>query len=68
MTKVYAVTFMNYTDWTKDTVSNGEEEIGKVKYIHIGEDPFLILENDIEHYQKFGGGIRDMVFVGNIDK
>ena len=36
MEKVYEVEFMNYINCMNDTVSNGETEIGKTKYIFVG--------------------------------
>ena len=65
--KVYEVEFMQYTNYMKDTVSDGETEIGKAKYIHVGKEPFLIKESDFPKYQKFGGGFRIVRFVGNIE-
>ena len=64
MTKVYAVTFMKYTDCMEDTIHNNTED----KNIYIGREPFLIFEDDIKHYEKFGNGIRELRFVGYIDK
>lgn len=65
--KVYEVEFMQYTNCMNDTVSDGEKEIGKVTYIHVGREPFLIKESDFPKYQKFGGGFRIVRFVGNIE-
>lgn len=65
--KVYEVEFMQYTNCMNDIVSNGEKEIGKVTYIHVGREPFLIKESDFPKYQKFGGGFRIVRFVGNIE-
>lgn len=66
MEKVYEVEFMNYTNYMKDTVSNGEKEIGNVKYINVGKEPFLIRESEFDKYMKYGGGFRIVRFVGNI--
>lgn len=67
MEKVYEVEFMRYTNCMEDTVSNGETEIGKAKYIDVGKEPFLIKESDFPKYQKYGGGFRIVKFVGNIE-
>ena len=67
MEKVYEVEFMQYTNCMKDTVSDGEQEIGKATYIDVGREPFLIKESDFPKYQKFGGGFRIVRFVGNIE-
>jgi len=68
MLKVYRVTFMTYTNALKTTVSNGEFMIDKYKSIELGHEPFLITEDQIEYYNQFGGGIRNMEFVGYMEK
>ena len=65
--KVYEVEFMRYTNCMNDTVSDGEQEIGKVTYIDVSREPFLIKESDFPKYQKFGGGFRIVRFVGNME-
>ena len=66
--KIYKVTFRNYTNALKDTVSNRKEEdafsldTGGEAYIEA--DDLLITEDEIEAYQQFGGGIAHMTFVG----
>ena len=67
MEKVYEVEFMRYTNCMKDTVSDGEKELGKGKYLHVGREPFLIKESDFPKYMKYGGGFRIVRFVGNIE-
>lgn len=67
MEKVYEVEFMQYTNCMKDTVSDGNKEIGKTKYINVGKEPFLIKESDFNKYMKYGGGFRILRFVGNIE-
>jgi len=67
MEKIYEVEFMNYTNAMGDTVSDGEKEIGKAKYIHVGRQPFLIKESDFQNYMKYGGGFRIVKFVGNME-
>ena len=66
MEKVYEVEFMQYTNSVKDTVSDDGEN-GKTKYIHIGNEPFLIKESEFDKYMKFGKGFRVIEFVGNIE-
>lgn len=65
--KVYAVEFMSYTNSMKNTVSDKSNfKSGKVTYLDVGVDPFLITESQMEFYSKFGGGFRSLNFVGNI--
>lgn len=66
MEKVYEVEFMNYTNCMRDVVSNDEKEIGNMKYIDVGKEPFLIRESEFDKYMKYGGGFRIVRFVGNI--
>lgn len=67
MEKVYEVEFMQYTNCMNDTVSDGEKELGKGKYLHVGRKPFLIKESDFHKYMKYGDGFRIVRFVGNIE-
>lgn len=64
--KVYEVEFMKYTNCMRDTISNDEKEIGNMKYINVGKEPFLIRESEFDKYMKYGGGFRIVRFVGNI--
>ena len=64
MEKVYEVEFMNYTNCTRDTVSNGEDDTSKWEYIHVGKEPFLVRESELDKYSKYGGGFRTIKFVG----
>lgn len=66
MEKVYAVEFMEYTNYSRDTVSNGEREIKNMEHINVGKEPFLVRESELEKYRKFGGGFRNVKFVGNM--
>ena len=66
MEKVYEVEFMQYTNSVKDTVRD-DGEIAKTKYIHVGNEPFLIKESEFDKYMKFGKGFRVIEFVGNIE-
>ena len=56
--KAYKVTFMNYEN---DTVEDNEGN-----YLDIGKEDVIILEHQIPFYQKFGGGIRELIYVGNV--
>ena len=66
MEKVYEVEFMEYTNGLRDTVRNKYKEIGDMKYITVGEEPFLVRESELEKYMAWGGGFRIIRFVGNI--
>lgn len=66
MEKIYEVEFMKYTNCIRDTVSDGEEA-GKTKYIHVGDEPFLIKESEFDKYMKFGKDFRIIRFVGNME-
>lgn len=67
--KLYYVTFMYYTNCINDTVSNYESnghDLERIEYLTVGAEPFLLRESDLPKYQKFGGGYREIKFVGNI--
>lgn len=66
MEKVYEVEFMEYTNSMRDTVCNKHKEIGDMKYITVGKEPFLVRESELEKYRAWGGGFRYIEFVGNI--
>ena len=66
MEKVYEVEFMAYTNCRRDTVSNHAREIGDMKYISVGHEPFLVRESELEKYRAWGNGFRIIRFVGNI--
>jgi hypothetical protein len=59
--KVYKVTFVRYMNYRSNTVCDNDGN-----YIDIGDEEFVILEHEIPFYQKFGGGIRELKFVGNV--
>ena len=66
--KIYSVEFMNYTDCLKDTVSDWDGEsssIKDIKYLNVGHN-FLLKESQLELYRKFGGGYRNIKFVGEL--
>ena len=67
MEKVYEVEFMKYTNCMNDTVSDNNGELGKGRYLDIGREPFLVKESDLLKYEKFGGGFRNIRFVGNME-
>ncbi len=60
--KLYKVTFLEYTDPTKDTIKgpNGE-------YINVPND-MIISEKDIAFFSKCGGGFEDLKFVGYLKR
>lgn len=66
MEKVYEVEFMQYTNCFRDTVSDGNEDIGKRKYLQVGNDPVIIKESDLPKYMKYGNGFRTIEFIGNL--
>ena len=66
MEKVYKVEFMQYTNCLKDTVSDGNEDIGERKYLKIGINPIIIRESDLPKYMKYGNGFRSVEFIGNL--
>ena len=67
--KIYSVTFLRYTNALNDTVSDWDGVSSNHiadKYLKV-DRPFLIREQDIPYYQKFGGGFADLHFVGYLD-
>ena len=66
MEKVYEVEFMEYTNYSKEAVSDGGD-IGNTKYIYVNKEPFLIKESEFDKYMKFGKGFRIVKFVGNME-
>lgn len=69
LVKVYSVTFMQYTNCSRDTISNNKKD---TKYITVNEHgfehaPFLIKENEIDKYKDFGGGIKELIFAGYME-
>lgn len=64
--KVYSVEFMEYTDILQDTVSDWDgksSSIKDIKYLKVGHN-FLLRESQLEKYRKFGGGYKNIKFVG----
>jgi hypothetical protein len=64
--RVYSVTFNSYTNASNNTVSNNSKEPGAEKYITVGKEPFLVTEDQIETMCQYGGGIKTLIFVGNL--
>ena len=69
--KVYAVEFMSYTNYLKDTVSDWDgisSFTGNEKYLNVkGPHQFLVKEADLEKYRKYGQGYNKITFVGWMD-
>ena len=65
--KIYSVTFNEFTNYMKDTVSN-RKQIGSNddQYIGLGSQPLLVTEDQIEAIKQYGGGIETLKFVGNL--
>ena len=68
MEKVYKVEFMEYTNYSKDAVSDETKEIGHGQILHVGKEPFLVKECDLEKYKNYGGGYRSIIFVGYLEE
>lgn len=66
--KIYSVEFMTYTDSLEDTVSDWDGKSSSIKdieYLKVGHN-FLLRESQLEIYRKFGGGYRNIKFVGEL--
>jgi hypothetical protein len=63
-TKIYAATFIQYTNCMHDTVATNSESIKDEKYLDVTDGPILIREEDIEFYKQFGNGFDTLKFVG----
>lgn len=61
--KIYAVEFMNYTNYSHDTVCDESTGI----YLGVTKNPFLVRESDLPKYQKYGEGYREIKYVGNME-
>ena len=64
--KIYAVEFNSYTNALNNVVSNGDEDIGRRKYIHIPDGGLLVKESELDEYRKYGNGFASTKFVGTI--
>lgn len=60
--KVYRVEFMEYGNYSKDSVWDAERK----NFIELKEGPFLIRESDLDMYKEYGNGFKELVFVGYI--
>ena len=67
LVKVYEVEFMTYTNYIRDTVSNGAKKVEDLEYINTKCEPFLVPETDLDTYRKYGDGFRSIRFVGNME-
>lgn len=68
MIKLYKIEFMQYTNAMKDTVSNGAEDIADVKYIDVYKDGFIVKESQIDFIKGYGGGIKNLEFIGCMEE
>lgn len=66
MEKLYEIEFMRYTNCMRDTICNDAKDMKDTEYIHVGHEPFIVRESEIEKYKKWGGGFRVVRFVGNM--
>lgn len=65
--KIYDVEFMYYTGYSHDTVSSNPGEAKKdTKYLDTSASPFLVRESDLNIFQKYGGGFRNLRYVGTL--
>ena len=58
--KIYEVTFLEYTNPMKNTVKDKYDN-----YLDVTR-PFLIKECDITRISSFGGGIKELKYVGTL--
>ena len=59
--KIYAIEFMEYTNWEKICVYN-EKTDSYISLSHKG--PLLVRESDLSKYQDYGNGIKSIEYVG----
>ena len=65
--KIYDVEFMYYTGYSRDAVSSNPGEVKKdTKYLDTSASPFLVRESDLHIFQKYGGGFRNLRYVGTL--
>ena len=66
--KIYAVEFIEYTNFSKTTVSDydGVMQLKDIKYLEVGPESCLIRESDLPYFQKFGKGFRSIRLVGEL--
>ena len=61
--KIYAVEFMEYTNWEKVCVSSNPGQID-AEYLDFGKETCLVRESDLPIFQKYGHGFRSITCVG----
>lgn len=61
-TKLYEVTFREYTNWTKNTISDGKGL--QSDYIEVDNGSLIIADYEFEYYKQFGGGFNTIRFIG----
>ncbi len=65
--KIYEVEFMYYTGYSRDAVSSNPGEVKRdTKYLDTSASPFLVRESDLYIFQKYGGGFRNLRYVGTL--
>lgn len=65
-TKIYLVDFIEYTNYSRETVSNQERNIGDEKYLHVSKEGFLVREEHLDYVKQYGKGIRSIKLVGEL--
>lgn len=61
--KIYAVEFMDYTNWEKVCVSSNPGHTD-AQYLNVGKETCLVRESDLPIFQKYGHGFRSITCVG----
>ena len=61
--KIYAVEFMEYTNWEKVCVSSNPGHTD-AQYLDFGKETCLVKESDLPIFQKYGNGFRSITCVG----
>ena len=64
--KIYSVVFVEYTNCLQDTVSTGEEDLAKIKYLTIPKTGLLVREDELDEYKKYGQGFKSTTLVGEM--
>jgi hypothetical protein len=64
MEKLYKVTFIEYTNYSRDTVCCYNDDESSTLYAD-AED-LIIKESDLKYWTKFGKGLEKLDFVGNL--
>lgn len=66
--KIYEITFNRYTNALRNTVSDSNPDIAKIKYIKLPDNvPFLVRESALPYYSRYGDGISVAKCVGELD-